>query len=216
MKRALTVKEVLSMKKAVLPFEGKWADAFGTPERTGVWFVWGNSGNGKTSFVMQLCKELCRYGRVAFDSLEEGVCLTVQNNLIRHGITAGETRMQLIEGETVEELSERMGRRKSPDFYIVDSFQYAQISYKEYIRLKEAHSDKLIIFTSHADGRNPEGRAARSVMYDSTLKIWVEGWRAFSKGRFIGRTGEFTVWDEGATGYWEPKLKIKKNEKESI
>ena len=52
----------------------------------GCWFVWGNSGNGKTSFVMQLCKELCKYDRVAFNSLEEGTSLTVQNNLRRFGM----------------------------------------------------------------------------------------------------------------------------------
>ena len=39
-------------------------------------------------------------------------------------------------------------------------------------------------------------------MYDATLKIWVEGFKAFSKGRFIGQTGEFTIWDEGAARYW--------------
>jgi hypothetical protein len=195
------------MKKEVLPFEGRWADAFGAPERTGVWFVWGNSGNGKTAFVMQLCKELCKYGRVAYNSLEEGAGLSVQNSLIRHGITAGDRQMQLLEGEPMEELSRRMERCKSPDFYVVDSFQYAQMSYREYILLKEKHRDKLIIFTSHADGLRPSGRAAKSVMYDATLKIWVEGWRAFSKGRFFGPTKELVVWEEGATVYWEQKLK---------
>ena len=36
-------------------------------------------------------------------------------------------------------------------------------------------------------------------MYDATLKIWVEGFKAFSKGRFIGDKGEFTIWDEERT-----------------
>lgn len=72
MGRALTVKEVLNKRRQTFPFEGKWADAFGQPERTGVWFIWGRSGNGKTSFVMQLIAELCKYDRVAFDSMEEG------------------------------------------------------------------------------------------------------------------------------------------------
>ena len=202
MARALSVKDVLSMKKAVFPFEGKWLDAFGKPERTGVWFIWGNSGNGKTDFIMQLCKELCKYGRVALDSLEEGDSLSMQNSFIRHGMSAANKRMQLLNCEPVTELSERISRHKSPDFYVVDSFQYCQMNYKEYIRFKEKHRDKLIIFTSHADGRNPAGRAAKSVMYDAALKIWVEGYKAFSKGRFIGATGEFVIWAEGATRYW--------------
>ena len=55
MKRALSVKDILDKKYNTFPFEGKWKAAFGTTERVGVWFIWGNSGNGKTSFVMQLC-----------------------------------------------------------------------------------------------------------------------------------------------------------------
>ncbi|MDR0612377.1 MAG: hypothetical protein LBG45_02645 [Dysgonamonadaceae bacterium] len=191
------------MKKSVLPFEGKWADAFGQPERTGVWFVWGNSGNGKTSFVMQLCKELCKYGRVVYDSLEEGDSLTVQESFIRNGITADNRRLQLLNCEPLSELSERMAGRKSPDFYVIDSFQYAQISYREYIKFKEAHRDKLVVFTSHADGSNPAGRAARSVMYDSVLKVYVAGYRAFSKGRYIGPAGQYDIWPEKALKYWE-------------
>jgi hypothetical protein len=205
MARALSVQAVLSMKKAIFPFENKWEEAFGTPERTGVWFIWGNSGNGKTSFVMQLCKELCKFGRVAYDSLEEGDSLSMQNTLRRFGMSAVSRKFLLLNCEPISELSERMNKHKSPDFYVVDSFQYTQMSYKEYIRFKEAHRDKLIIFTSHADGRNPASRAAKSVMYDATLKIWVEGYKAFSKGRFIGSAGKYVAWQEGAERYWGEK-----------
>lgn len=55
-----------------IPFEGKWRDAFDLPERKGVWLIWGNSANGKTTFAMQLCKYLCQFGRVAYNSMEEG------------------------------------------------------------------------------------------------------------------------------------------------
>ena len=51
-------------------------------------------------------------------------------------------------------------------------------------------------------GKKPRGNAAVSVMFDATLKIWVEGYIATSKGRFIGSTGKYTVWDEGAEKYW--------------
>ena len=48
-------------------------------------------------------------------------------------------------------------------------------------------------------------RRLRVVMYDASLKIWVEGYKAFSKGRYIGPTGECTVFEEGAKRYWEGK-----------
>lgn len=75
------------------------------------------------------------------------------------------------------------------------------MTYKAYLKFKERHPNKLLIFISHADGKNPSGRSAKSVMYDASLKIWVEGYRAFSKGRFFGSVGHYTVWDEGSRKY---------------
>lgn len=202
MGRALTVKEVLNKKRQTFPFDGKWADAFGQPERTGVWFIWGRSGNGKTSFVMQLIAELCKYDRVAFDSMEEGDSLSMRQKLVRHGLSQVGSRFHLLNAEPMNELRERLSRRKSYNIIVIDSFQYTQMSYRDYIQFKEQFKDKLIIFISHAKGSLPRGSAAEGVMYDATLKIWVEGFKAFSKGRFIGPTGEFTIWDEGAARYW--------------
>ena len=105
------------------------------------------------------------------------------------------------------ELKERLARRKSYNIIVIDSFQYTQMSYRDYIQFKEQNKDKLIVFISHAKGSLPRGSAAEGVMYDATLKIWVEGFKAFSKGRFIGQTGEFTIWDEGAERYWGENVK---------
>ena len=202
MTRALSPTEVIGMKKRTLPFTGAWCDAFGIPEAQGVWFIWGNSGNGKTSFVMQLCKELTRFGKVAYNSLEEGAGLSMQNTLRRFRMQEVNRRFMLLDCEPIEALSERLAKRKSPDFVVIDSYQYMQMTYKAYLKFKEAHRGKLLIFVSHADGNNPSGRSAKSVMYDAALKIWVEGYRAFSKGRFIGETGIFTIWEEGARRYY--------------
>ena len=48
-RNAKGVRELLSMKFDTFPFEGEWYDAFDMPERKGVWMIWGNTGNGKTS-----------------------------------------------------------------------------------------------------------------------------------------------------------------------
>lgn len=101
----------------------------------------------------------------------------------------------------MDELSERLSQRKSADFVVIDSFQYTQMTYKAYLKFKEKHPNKLLIFISHADGKNPSGRSAKSVMYDASLKIWVEGYRAFSKGRFFGSVGHYTIWEEGSRKY---------------
>lgn len=202
MGRALTVTDILKVKHEGLKFSGAWADAFGEPERRGVWFIWGQSGSGKTSFTMQLCKELARFGKVAYDSLEEGDSLSMRNAIMRAGMADVKNNFLLLNCENMKDLTERLTKRKSPDFIVIDSFQYTQMSYKDYIKFKEANAQKLIIFISHADGHNPAGGSARSVMYDATMKIWVEGYKAFSKGRFFGPTAEYTIWEERAKQYW--------------
>ena len=201
MKKALSMTDLMRMNRKVYDFEGEWKEAFGQPEQNGVWFIWGRSGNGKTSFVLQLCKELTRYGKVAYDSLEEGSSLTMQNALVRVGMADVGRRFILL-NESLKELDTRLKRRRSPDIVVVDSFQYAHIDLKQYEEFIEQHKNKLIIFVSQADGLKPWGRTAQSAMYSASLKIWVEGYRAISKGRYRGNLGYYTIWAEKAEEYW--------------
>jgi DNA modification methylase len=126
----------------------------------------------------------------------------MQNSFRNVGMSQVAKRVTLIEGASVEELSQILQRKKSVDVVVIDSLQYSQLTYRQYIYFKEKHKNKLLIFVSHADGKQPAGRAAKSIMYDATLKIWVEGYKAFSKGRYIGSTGEYVIWPEGAIKYY--------------
>lgn len=204
MKKALSMVDLMRKNREVYAFEGALQEAFGQPEQNGVWFIWGRSGNGKTSFVLQLCKELSRYGKVAYDSLEEGDSLTMQNALMRVGMGDVGRRFILL-NESLKELDTRLKRRRSPDIVVVDSFQYAHIDLKQYEEFIDQHKNKLIIFVSQADGLKPWGRTAQSAMYSASLKIWVEGYRAISKGRYRGNLGYYTIWAEKAEEYWSAK-----------
>ena len=201
MKKALSMVDLMRKNREVYAFEGALQEAFGQPEQNGVWFIWGRSGNGKTSFVLQLCKELTRYGKVAYDSLEEGDSLTMQNALMRVGMGDVGRRFILL-NESLKELDTRLKRRRSPDIVVVDSFQYAHIDLKQYEEFIDRYKNKLIIFVSQADGLKPWGRTAQSAMYSASLKIWVEGYRAISKGRYRGNLGYYTIWAEKAEEYW--------------
>ncbi len=202
-KRAYSVTELQKLYIPTLPFDGVWERAFGQPGRTGVWLIWGNSGNGKSSFVIQLAKKLCEHLKVAYNSLEESTGLSLQNSLLLHHMEEVNKRFIILDRESMEDLSIRLKKKKSPDVVIIDSFQYSGLTYAGYKALKERHPNKLLIFISHAEGVNPEGRAAKKVMYDADVKIFVQGFRAISKGRFITEPGNhFTVWEEGAARCW--------------
>lgn len=196
-----SVREVLETKYDELDFEGEWLEAFGRPEKRGVWLIWGASGNGKTSFALKLCKYLCNFGRVAYDSLEEGACLNMQNAMRREGMIDVNGRFILLDNEKMDELSIRLNSQRSPDFVVIDSLQYSMLNYRQYVAFKEAHPKKVLIFISHAEGKLPKGRTANAVKFDAFLKIYVEGFRAYSQGRTKGPTGYYDIWPEQSATY---------------
>jgi hypothetical protein len=201
LQRALTVSNIYDKKYKLFDFEGAWFDAFDRPETTGVWFIWGSSGNGKTSFTIQLIKELTRFETVLLNSLEEGTSHTLRKSFEKFNMLDCAKKLHVV-SEPMERLITRLKQKKSARIVIIDSFQYTLMSYKDYIELKTLFPDKLLIFISHADGKNPSGRSAKSVKYDASLKIWVEGYRAFSQGRYIGEVGYYDIWPERALELW--------------
>lgn len=205
MARTLSAKQVLTIKFDMIRLGGGWDECVGEIETTGIWFIWGNSGNGKTSAVVSLCKELSAFGKVLYNSREEGVSLTMQNTLRRYGMGELGSRFQLA-NMSLQELDEKISQQRSPKFVVLDSFQFMGLTYKDFRAFCEKHKNKMLIFVSRTRGRQPEGRAAISAMYDASCKIWVEGYKAFSKGRFVGTTGEMTIWDEGAKKYWSDPI----------
>jgi polynucleotide 5'-kinase involved in rRNA processing len=66
---AKSVKDILRRKYTHIEWSERWQEAFGNPEDFGLWFIWGNSGNGKTSFVMQLANELSQKYQFFFNYL---------------------------------------------------------------------------------------------------------------------------------------------------
>lgn len=205
MARTLSAKQVLTIKFDTIRLGGGWDECVGEIETTGIWFIWGNSGNGKTSAVVSLCKELSAFGKVLYNSREEGVSLTMQNTLRRYGMGELGSRFQLA-NMSLQELDEKISQQRSPKFVVLDSFQFMGLTYKDFRAFCEKHKNKMLIFVSRTRGRQPEGRAAISAMYDASCKIWVEGYKAFSKGRLVGTTGEMTIWDEGAKKYWSDPI----------
>ena len=203
MARTLSARQVLSIKYDTVRLGGGWDACLGPVELTGVWFVWGNSGNGKTSALVSLGTELSAYGRVLYNSREEAFLPSFQKTLRHYG--AGELGSAFqVSADTIEELTEKLSKRRSPRFVVIDSFQFMGFNYKSFRAFCDRFwNKKLLIFVSRADGLRPQGRSAVSAMYDADCKIWVEGYKATSKGRYIGETGECVIWEEGALAYWE-------------
>ena len=203
-KRGLTVSDLKAYRAETLDFDGPWLEAIGRPELTGSWIIWGNSANGKTRFALQLARYLARFVKVAYNSIEEGLSVTMREAVLSIGMADVQRNFLLLDKETITELGNRLAARKSPQVVIIDSLQYTGLTYTEYKLLRDKFRHKLFIFISHAEGKLPKGNVAKSVRYDANVKILVEGYKAFCESRYGG--GEpFTIWAKGAQEYWDYK-----------
>ena len=197
-KRAYSLNNITALKYQELTWGEKWSVPFGHPADNASWFVSGQSASGKSSFVMQLSKALCSFGKVLYLSYEEQVNQSFQRRL-------GYLRMKEVQGkfrvaidDTFDELCERLSKPKSPKFVVVDSFQVAGWSYEQAVSLMERFRKKCFIFISQEDKGQPMGKAARRLRYICDMKVRVIGYKAFCLGRAIGDAGCFyPVWEEG-------------------
>ncbi|MDO4165659.1 MAG: AAA family ATPase [Bacteroides sp.] len=198
MKRALTPKDVAAKKWVTLPWGERWSAPFGYPADNASWFIRGASASGKSSFVMQLGKELCNYGTVLYLSYEEGVNQSFQRRMGYLKMNEVQGRFRVSVGETYEEVVERLKRPKSPKFVIVDSIQRTEWDYKQFEGLVEKFPKKCFVFVSMEYKGQPMGKPAMRVMYLADMKVRVVGYKAYCQGRSTGDAGAyFVVWEEG-------------------
>lgn len=205
--KAIRMETLLKKKFDLIPLSQKWSGFLGSPERTGSWFVYGESGQGKTSFLMQLAKELARNAKVAYDTLEEGARKSFQDLITDFNMLEVSAHFMILDREPIHELNDRLFKQRSPDVIIIDSAQYSYLNKRTYKELVANHPKKLFIFSSHAKGKDPVGAIGRDILFDADIKIRVEGFKAFATSR-VSRgvlPNPFVIWPEGADEYWEQK-----------
>ena len=198
--RAYSPKDVASIKHKVLPLTGKWKEVFGEPEQGDTWFITGPSASGKSSFVMQLAKMLCGFSSVLYVSLEEGIGVSMQRRLKYFKMDEVQGHFRIITDDNIDHLAERLAKKKSPMFIIVDSYQYAFEAGWEYLKtraLVERFKKKTFIFISQEEKGKPLGKPAIRLKYMAGVKVRTNGFRAYCQGRYATNVGAYySIWEE--------------------
>lgn len=212
--KILSVKNIEDAKFQYIPFDGEWYQAFGRPERSGCWIVYGKSGQGKTHFALLLARKLDELGmRVLFLSLEMGVRDDFQKELELAGIRSGVSRIQFSEEcEGIEDIEREITKQRSADVVFVDSVQYlgdqCGVKAKEIIALRRKYPKKMFIFISHVEGKEVEGPMAYDVKKDSFRRIYIDRFKASHISRGAGGPrGYFIIWDKGYQKHWLENIK---------
>lgn len=85
--QTISAKELAKMQFKTIGYKGQFKDVIGDPAIGFHMMVYGKPYNGKSSFVIELCKDLAKLskGRIAYLALEEGISLSMQKKVIDRG-----------------------------------------------------------------------------------------------------------------------------------
>jgi GTPase SAR1 family protein len=191
-KKLLRASDISKKKFKTINTDGRFKEFLGEPEITGSWLLFGDSGNGKTTLILQLAEMLSQTKKVLYNPLEEGVSKTLQDAL--KNVKVKHRNFQICQKETYCEIVERIEKPRSPDVYLIDSIQYWTYSIDDYRpvntkdiqKLFNNYPNKLFIFNSHREGKYPQGKTAKDLRYHSSVKILVENFKAYFLTRGVG------------------------------
>lgn len=213
--KILSIRNIEDAKFRYIHFDGEWYQAFGTPERSGCWIIYGKSGQGKTHFSLLLARKLDELGmRVLFISLEMGALHhDFQAELALAGIHSATSRIQVSEDcENIKDLESEINKQRSADVVFIDSVQYfekqCKVKAEDVIDIRMRYPKKMFVFVSHVDGKEVEGKMAYDVKRDAFRRICIEGFKASHISRGPGGPrGYFIIWDKGYQRYWLENIK---------
>jgi len=201
-KRALSYANIMDTEHKVLPFTGQWLKALGCPEMGSNWLVWGLSGSGKTRLLLEIAKYATTFGRVLYNPLETGNNYSFKLAYGAVGFADVKSRITVSDREPMKTIEKRLDMRKGADILIVDSLPYTRWKSHEYYEFCEKYKNRMIIFNTHANGKEPKGKLSEDARYHADIKIRVEGFKAFPLSRYGGEGTPITIFEKGAREYW--------------
>lgn len=208
MARALGVTEFLQKKFDEFTFDGKWLEAMGKPEKNFKMIIYGKPKNGKTEFCIQFAKYMTKFGKVLYNSFEQGHSKSLQDAFRRQNMQEVKGKIIVTHKEKYQDMFSRLKRKKSPQIIFIDSLQYIKLSGDQWKELIETFPRKVFIVISHAQGDEPKGEGAITIQYDVDISVLVKGFAAHCQGRFGGGS-EIIIWEEGNQRYLSRIAKAK-------
>ena len=200
--------QILKKERQLYAFEEHFLESFGRPERHAKWFITGPSFSGKSSLIFTVCNYLTQFGIVDYNNHEEagGDSETVADKIRLSGMADKDGRIRLykapVVSETHETFGERLMKKKSADFAVLDSMQHAELDKKKYLEMTEKlctpRKGKSIIFISHWIKND----FTKFVKHDCDIKVEVIGFVAYVESRYGGNK-PFVIWEQAARKHWK-------------
>ncbi len=178
-KKAYTYIDFKKRNFKTIKLEGEWKRHLGTIERSGSILVMGGSGHGKTTYVMQLAKEICKSEKVHYNTAEEGDCLSFNKSMDMNNIKLIKSKFKYSK-DNYDQMFQRLSIKRQPKVIIVDSVQYVfrKKNVNDYFKLLEAFPNTLFIWISHISKGMPKFAVANEIYWDCQNRIIIEDFKA--------------------------------------
>lgn len=194
MGRTLGVSQILNKEYDSTPLNDKWKAALGDIGAPFKWLVFGHPKNGKTSFVLQFCKEAAEFTKVYYNSMEEGDSKTMQQALIR--VNMAETkpgRFMLGDRDSFKEMVEKLKKNRA-QIVVIDSRDYMKLTTDQYKILTNTFKRKSFIIICWEQNKKPLGKYAKDIEFMVDIVTHVCRFTALTNGRY-GAHLKFKIWD---------------------
>lgn len=198
--RTLGVTQILSKKYKTLEISEEWKKVVGVLPDPFSMIVVGQPKNGKTSFIMRLCRHLAERYKVFYSSLEEGDSKTIQDALILAKMEEVTGNFFLGDGYFFNELVAKLKQKNSPKIIVIDSHDYMKLTIYQWQKLEKMFPRKswIIICWGKASAKDfavPDDYFAKKIKYKVGTVVLVRDFIAESRGRY-GPTEPYTIWDK--------------------
>lgn len=189
---SVSIHQIMKKKYKTFGFSQRLVSIIGDAEEGFKALVFGESGNGKTTFCALLCKDLSEYGKVYYNSVEQGEGKSIQD-MAKHCKLDECAANSFVIGDR-DNYGEMLKKIKANrcKFVVIDSAQYMNLTVEQYKEMTVLNKKKSFIIISWADGQSPKGEAAKAMRYMVDVKIRVHKGVAYVDSRF-GATDPYKI-----------------------
>ncbi len=186
LKKPKGIAEFLEKKFPTFEFTEHWLQMFGEPEKNFRMLIKGREKNGKTTWTLFFTKYLSQFGKVYYNSHEEGISKTLQNAMQACNMLEVAGKVMILHKESVEDLEQRLEASGSPRFVVLDSADYMKLTEDQYKKLIHKFPNKSFIIISWSDTKDePLSAHAKRIAKRVDIVVTIKNYTVYAKSRFL-------------------------------
>lgn len=200
--RTASIKYLVDRKFTTFTMGDVLGNAFGEPEDSGFWLIYGAEKHGKTLFALKLADHLSQSMRVLYVSGEEGTGKTFVEAITRAKIDTNNKRLRIAKYTPLDHIRGLLGKRNGPRVVVIDNITVylKELQYGVLLNLLRDFPKILFVFLAHEENGHPYTSIARSCKRFANIIVRVEGLAAQVSGRCPG--GMVYIDDNKGRLYW--------------